>query len=363
MASLATGKNAMPKISLFFFGADGDDVGPGEGCYDLFLESSRLADELGLEAIWVPERHFLRFGGLYGSPSVTAAALAVATKRIGIRAGSVVFPLQNPLRTAEEWSMIDNLSKGRVAIGAASGWHVNDFVLAPQHYGRRREVMYEHLDVVRRLWRGEPVSFPNGEGKPVDVTIRPKPIQAELPVWITAVSEGSFQRAGEMGFNILTSNFALEYKASTFGERVAVYRDAIRKHHGRDGHVTLMVHTFLADSADAIDRIARPAMAKYVDSNIEMKTVNTFGAPGVSMADRFASLDKRAREVMLQMTVNTNFEAELSFVGTAEACAERARYLGGLGADELACLIDFGIPVRETLESVRRLARIAGAGE
>jgi len=87
----------------------------------MLLESAKFAVDNGFAAVWTPERHFQRFGGLYGSPSVTAAALSVVTKRIAIRAGSVVLPLQNPLRVAEEWAMIDNLSNGRVAIAAASG--------------------------------------------------------------------------------------------------------------------------------------------------------------------------------------------------------------------------------------------------
>src|SRR5277367_6914998 len=124
-----------PQLSLFFFSADSAEQPSGK--YRMLLESAKFADEHGFAAVWTPERHFQRFGGLYGSASVTGAALAVITKHISIRAGSVVLPLQNPLREAEEWSMIDNLSNGRVAIAAASGWHVNDFVLAPGNYRDR----------------------------------------------------------------------------------------------------------------------------------------------------------------------------------------------------------------------------------
>jgi len=108
-----------PQLSLFFFSADSAEQQGGK--YQLLLESAKFADEHGFTAVWTPERHFQRFGGLYGSPSVTGAALAVLTKHVSIRAGSVVIPLQNPLRVAEEWAMIDNLSNGRVAIAAASG--------------------------------------------------------------------------------------------------------------------------------------------------------------------------------------------------------------------------------------------------
>src|SRR5580698_6817281 len=147
--------NQAPELSLFFFSADSSERQDNK--YQLLLDSAKFADENGFAAVWTPERHFQRFGGLYGSPSVTGAALAVLTKRISIRAGSVVLPLQNALRVAEEWAMIDNLSNGRVAISVASGWHANDFVLSPDTYQNRYADMFEKIATVQKLWRGETV--------------------------------------------------------------------------------------------------------------------------------------------------------------------------------------------------------------
>src|SRR5881409_2711390 len=158
-----------PEFSLFFFSADSAERKDKK--YQMLLETAKFADAHGFTAVWTPERHFQRFVGLYGSPSVTGAALAVTTKRISIRAGSVVLPLQNPLRVAEEWAMIDNLSNGRVAISAAPGWHVNDFVLSPDTYQNGHEDMYDKLATVRKLWRGEKISLPNGAGINIDVGI------------------------------------------------------------------------------------------------------------------------------------------------------------------------------------------------
>ena len=68
----------------------------------------------GFKAVWTPERHFHAFGGLYPNPAVTSAAVAAITTRVRVRAGSVVLPLHNPIRVAEEWAVVDNLSQGRV---------------------------------------------------------------------------------------------------------------------------------------------------------------------------------------------------------------------------------------------------------
>jgi len=91
----------------------------------------------GFTAVWTPERHFMNFGGIYANPAVTGAAVAAVTNRIEIRAGSVVLPLHDPCRVAEEWSMVDYLSQGRVALSFASGGG-DVFCSEAQNYAKRK---------------------------------------------------------------------------------------------------------------------------------------------------------------------------------------------------------------------------------
>src|SRR3989454_4995309 len=132
----------------------GNEDAPGRDKYRLMLEGAKYFDRNGFEAVWIPERHFHAFGGPYPNPSVTGAALAAVTENIGIRAGSCVSPLHHPIRIAEEWAVVDNLSNGRVGLAFASGWQANDFVLRPENYANSKGVMLEQIDQVRRLWRG-----------------------------------------------------------------------------------------------------------------------------------------------------------------------------------------------------------------
>jgi len=96
------------EFSLFYFAGD-EDLGVDK--YQLLTEGAKFADQNGFTAVWSPERHFHAFGGIFPNPSVTSAALAMVTNRVQIRAGSVVLPLHDPLRVAEEWSVVDNLSR------------------------------------------------------------------------------------------------------------------------------------------------------------------------------------------------------------------------------------------------------------
>src|SRR5207248_7111708 len=109
-------RNAMD-LSLFYFA---DDSAADGDRYRLLLEGAKFADAHNFTAIWTPERHFHPFGGLYPNPSVTSAAVAAITQKVQIRAGSVVLPLHDPLRVAEEWAVVDNLSAGRVGLSFAT---------------------------------------------------------------------------------------------------------------------------------------------------------------------------------------------------------------------------------------------------
>jgi len=343
----------IPEFSLFFFSADATER--KERQYDMLLESSKFGDQHGFAAVWTPERHFQRFGGLYGSPSVTGAALAVLTKRISIRAGSVVLPLQNALRVAEEWAMIDNLSNGRVAIAAASGWHVNDFVLSPDTYKNRNQDMFDKIEMIRTLWRGGVVSLPNGAGVMTEVRVLPVPIQKELPIWMTGQSDDTFFNAGKLGFNVLTANFILKNSMNELVRKVQIYRDACKQYHGRPGHVTLMTHTYVAENEADIENVASPAMAEYIRVNIGMQQNHSAGA---KEQKGFSTLTERDAEVMMKLQVNQNLHSPLSFIGTLDRCAQQAETLKQNGVDEIACLIDFGVGMGDVMASLRRLARL-----
>ena len=235
-----------PTFSLFYFAsaeADGD-VG-----YRLLMDGARFADRNGFEAIWTPERHFHAFGGIYPNPAITGAAIAAITERVAIRAGSVVLPLHSPITVTEDWSVVDNLSNGRVGMAMASGWQPNDFVLNPDVYADSKSRLVENIQLVRRLWAGEHVAFAGPKGD-VDVQTLPRPVQDQVPLWLTtAGSAESFELAGRLGCNLLTHLLGQSIEQLT--AKIASYRAARQAAgHSGEGRVTLMVHTYL----DAVSR-------------------------------------------------------------------------------------------------------------
>ncbi|HEU4594335.1 MAG TPA: MupA/Atu3671 family FMN-dependent luciferase-like monooxygenase, partial [Pyrinomonadaceae bacterium] len=337
-------------FSLFYFASD-ENQG-GANIYELLIEGAKFADENGFAAVWTPERHFHAFGGLYPNPSVTSAAIAAVTRRVQIRAGSVVIPLHDPVRVAEEWSVVDNLSGGRAAISFASGWHADDFVFEPDSYEKRHEVMYSKIETVRRLWRGETITRRGGGGGDVELRIRPRPVQAELPVWITAAgSPETFKTAGRMGAGLLTH--LLGQSVEELEEKIRLYREAWREagHGPGEGHVSLMLHTFVGDDMEYVRERVRKPFTDYLRSSIGLlrNAARSLGRD-VDSAD-FTEEDMTA---VLEHAFNRYFESS-ALLGTPDSCLRMINRLKAAGVDEVACLIDFGVEPGEVLSGLQHL--------
>lgn len=350
------------QFSLMYF-SSADTAGDDK--YRLLLEGARFADEHGFSAIWTPERHFHDFGGLYPNPSVMNAALAQATRNVALRSGSVVMPLHHPARVAEEWALVDNLSNGRVGISFASGWQPRDFVLAPENFATARDAMLAGIDQVRRLWRGEAVRFPGPNGQEFDVRTSPRPVQAELPFWLTAAgSPETFRAAGELGAGILTH--LLGQTMEELSGKLAVYREAWKAAgHPGDGHVTLMLHTFVGDDTAEVKETVRRPMMNYLGSSLGL--VKGFASTWTAFKKRsdgstsvdvdLDSLTDEEMEGLLEYSFERYFETSGLF-GDVERALDTVDALKGLGVDEIACLIDFGVAEDETLAHLEHLNRV-----
>ena len=358
-----------PQFSLFYFASD--HASTAQDRYRLLIEGAKYADQNGFAAIWTPERHFHAFGGLYPNPAVTSAAIAACTTRIQIRAGSCVLPLHHPVRVAEEWAFVDNISQGRVGISFASGWQPNDFIFAPERFADRKNDMLHNIDVVRRLWRGEKLPFPGPNGKTVEVQTLPRPVQKELPVWVTAAGNPeTFEQAGALGCHLLTH--LLGQKIEDVAEKLKLYRAAWRKAgHAGNPHVTLMLHTFVGDDDDAVRETVRQPMKDYLRSSVDLIRQAAWSFP--TFVQRAAQDGKSPVEVMEQAPLSADemdallehafnrYYGSSALFGTKERCLETVGKLRDAGVDEIACLVDFGIATQTVLDHLGHLKSVMEA--
>ncbi|MEU5165952.1 non-ribosomal peptide synthetase/type I polyketide synthase [Streptomyces mutomycini] len=340
-------------FSLYFFGDYPEDADRDK--YALIMEASKYADEHGFHALWLPERHFNSFGALFPNPSVLAAALAAHTSRIRLHAGSVVLPLHHPVRVAEEWSVVDNISGGRAGLCVAGGWHATDFSLAPQHFGRHRELMYEQLATVRQLWSGQSLPTTAGDGEPVEISLHPRPLQPELPLYVAVVSNpDSYRRAAAEGLGVVTN--LMTQTVEQLAENIALYRRT-RAEHGLDpaaGRVVVLVHTYLGEDADRARAEAYRPFVSYLRSSLSLfgQVTNSLGFT--------ADLDNTPEEDVefLLERAYERYCASRALIGDEHTAAETVRRLVAAGTDEIACFVDFGVPTERVLDALPLLDRV-----
>lgn len=352
------------EFSLFYWG---NDDGVGRDKYRTLLEGAQFADKNGFCAVWTPERHFHAFGGPYPNPAVTGAAVAAVTRNIGVRAGSCVAPLHHTARIAEEWAVVDNLTNGRAGMAIASGWQPDDFVLRPENTPpENKPAMFQAIADLRRLWAGEKVAFPRKDGTPFEVLTQPRPVSRKLDVWVTtAGNPETWIEAGRNGCNVLTH--LLGQTVAEVGEKIGLYKDALREagHDPAAFTVTLMLHSFLADSRDEAREIAREPMKDYLRSAAGLIKQYAWAFPafkkpkGVDNAFQLdlGSLTEEELEGILDFAFERYFN-DSGLFGTVEDALTRVEEVRAIGVTEIACLIDYGIEVDTILEGLKPLAEV-----
>lgn len=341
--------NSPVAFSMILFSDSNQDM---DNKYRMVFDLTDFADQNNFKAVWMPERHFHPFGGIYPNPAVLASALASRTKNVRLRSGAVVLPLHHPVEVVESWAMVDHISNGRVDMGFASGWNPNDFIISPHTYADLKNVWHERIVQVQKLWRGEKMSFVNGKGVDTEIQVYPKPLQEELNVWlvITKLDE-SFKYAGEQGYNVLTMLQGIDM--DELGRKIQLYNQA-REANGYppgSGQVTLMLHTLIHEDIGQVEQAVREPFYKYIKSAL---TGHIQSIPE----------DKRPSEKELEKMVDYSYQRYFktgALFGSVEDAKKVVEKAHSVGVTEIACLMDFGVDYALVKESLPYLQRLAGS--
>ncbi|MEE3328503.1 MAG: LLM class flavin-dependent oxidoreductase [Myxococcota bacterium] len=184
------------------------------------------AEAYGFDSVWPAEHHFSEYG-VCGSPALNLAAVARTTRKIRLGTGIVVLPLHNPVRVAEDYATLDQLSGGRLEFGIGRGYQPVEFEGFGVDPTKTRELFDESIEIIRRCWTEDRLDFQGKHYQFRDLEVRPKPLQKPSPpIWMAALSEESFEKAGRLGFNLLLSPV---FGGSLQGarDRIQRYRDTL----------------------------------------------------------------------------------------------------------------------------------------
>jgi probable F420-dependent oxidoreductase len=165
--------------------------------------AARHAEDLGFADVWVSDHVVHPAEQSYPSPFLldpfaTLSWAAAATERVRLGTSVLVVPQHNPVWLANHLATVDLMSGGRLLVGAGVGWSEREYEALGQSFGDRGRRLDEILQLLRRAWRDDPVSFAGEFYELRDIRFLPKPAH-EIPIWIGGAVEAAFRRAVEHG--------------------------------------------------------------------------------------------------------------------------------------------------------------------
>ena len=173
--------------------------------YRAMLDQMVEAEQLGYDHVWLTEHHFTE--DAYNPASLSmAAAIAAVTQRIRIGTFVLLMPFINPVRAAEDVTLADILSNGRFDLGVGQGYTHDEFNAFCMDRSERAPRLAEGVELMRRLFTEDKVTFNGRYTQTREMTLSPKPVQQpHPPLWIGARGPKAIRRAAELGANLMTT--------------------------------------------------------------------------------------------------------------------------------------------------------------
>lgn len=317
-------------LSLFYLPTWREGYGTGlTQFYEEMTDSVVLADTLGWRRILTTEHHFHYYGGAVPNPAVILAAWARETKNIRLSAGVSLMQLRDPLKVAEDYALVDQLSGGRCDMGLAKGFVPHEFKAFHIDQAEAAGRIAEGIDICQKFWAGEPFAH-QGEFFQFDKVMPwPPAVNGALPIWNAASnSKESFINAGERGFHLMMNQYPMSFDslAEKFGWYCESWEKAGHKTSDRKAMVAFMVH--LANTEEqAIDE-AKAALQEHAH------------AFGTVMQGREWSTDYEGTiDVLLRMCEGDDWRdvfRRRTLICTPEQAAERIQRYLDLGFTEIS---------------------------
>jgi len=136
---------------------------------------------------------------MFHEPFVLFGFLAGLTKRIELVTGIIILPQQQTVLVAKQAAALDVLSKGRLRLGIGIGWNAVEYEALGEDFKNRGRRSEEQIDVLRKLWTQQLVTYNGQWHKITDAGINPLPVQRPIPIWFGGTDERALRRLAKLG--------------------------------------------------------------------------------------------------------------------------------------------------------------------
>ncbi len=227
---------------------------------DAFALSS-MCEDLGLDGVWLAERHFAApervktatGGGVpsfASAPLILPSAIAGRTTPLQIVIAVIVLPHAHPVRLAEEVATLDQISRGRLHFGVGRSGFATSYEGYGVDYAESRQRFQECFDILINAWTQPSFSYEGEHFSFKDVHVVPKPFQKpHPPIVIAATTQDTFPMVGAMGYPLFAGLRGMD--VNELRVQLDVYQAAWKEagHPGR-GPVFLRVPVFVAPTTE-----------------------------------------------------------------------------------------------------------------
>ena len=301
-------------VSLWTMQSTAARPGLGRALYRRFREDVLVAEKLGFDSVWVGE-HRAWYCGWCPAPLHALAALAATTSRIRLGTAMYLVPQHEPVSAARAVARLDELSGGRVELGAGLGYRDPEFDALGLRRDRRGKTMDASLDVMEETWRAAGARAPR--------------------IWIGGMGPPAIARAARRGYGLMLPQ-------TLRPDQVRRVVDEYRAEARNPGTVGMIREVWVGDDARAAERHRRRVALHYTE---EAGSWFPLGDDvGFAAGAKVAAQTERA-------------VGEIA-AGRADAVAEALRTVLDAGVDYLALR-----PVFEFVEQAElheQLERLAG---
>lgn len=307
---------------------------------DELVGQTELARRSGFDSIHIGEHHATGRDQYL----LNEAAMAHVAEHVGdmwLNATLCLLPYHNPVRIAELGATLDVLSGGRFRLGVGLGYRQEEYDI----FGVTREDapgrLIEGVEVIKRLWTEDSVTFEGEYFEYEDVSIRPKPHQhPRPPIWVGASNESSVRRAARIGDAFVGAHVPFELAR----KQVADFRDERERVGSSLGKVGLLREAYVGETTEDAENAVREHLLGKYESYME------WGQDDVIEDDDFESpWEKLKRDRFL--------------VGSPEDVASGIeRYREELGLDHIVVRTQFpGMDLRDVRDSIERFGTAVGS--
>lgn len=231
--------------------------------YRAVIEHAVEAERLGFNGFALTEHHFW-YDGYCPSLLPVLAAIARRTNKIDLITCTLLLPLKDPLRIAEEIAVVDQLSRGRLSLGLGYGYRTEEFEGFGLDKKGRGTRFSELVEILRLAFTEENFSYSGKYYSYDDVSIQLKPMQTPSPpMWLTGGSyAATAHRAGRLGISYCVPASALPFERVK--ELIGEYHSAAAEANVAPGKIAVATDVVIAETREEVDQIVEEDMIPVV---------------------------------------------------------------------------------------------------